>query len=66
MRGNRHLGKLVDPIPHGDQSDAPCGFSAGVGHEDMTALQENRVYRVVEGLEVFGLKSEIPSDPLFI
>ena len=40
MRRNRHLGKLVDSIAHGDQRDASYGFSRGVGHEDMTALQK--------------------------
>jgi hypothetical protein len=66
MRRNRHLGKLIDAISHGDQRNASDGFGSGVGHEDMAAFQENRVYRVVEGLAIFGLKSEIPCDPLFI
>lgn len=41
MRGNRHLGKLAGAILHGDRRDAPYGFSSGIGHEDMTALQKN-------------------------
>jgi hypothetical protein len=66
MRRNRQLGKLIDSISHGDQRNASYGFSGGVRHEDMTAFQENRVYRVVEGLAVFGFKSEILRDPLFV
>ena len=41
MRRTRHLGKLVDSIPHGAQCDASYDFSGRVGHEDITALQKN-------------------------
>lgn len=61
---DRQFEKLVDAILHGDQRDASYGFSAGVHHEDVAALQENGVCRVVQNLAVFGLKIEILGDPL--
>jgi hypothetical protein len=40
VRRNRHFGDLIDSIPHRHQRDASYGFSAGMGHEDMSTLQK--------------------------
>jgi hypothetical protein len=66
MRRNRHSRKLVHTVFHRDQCNAPDGFDSGVCHEDVTAFQENRINGVIESFPVFGFKSEILRDPLFV
>src|ERR1700761_7331793 len=41
VRRNSHFGDLVDSIAHRQQRDASYGFSAGMGHEDISTLQKN-------------------------
>ena len=40
-RRNRHFGKFVDSVAHGDKRNAPYGFVAGIRHEDMAPLEED-------------------------